>query len=93
MKNTTHKHTPGPFHITKNTIPGQFVTDTKIRDVGNSVIAVLHINAEGNAPLLSAAPELLQVARDFILLAALHDWDGAAIDFARATVAKAEGMK
>jgi hypothetical protein len=27
------------------------------------------------------------------LLAALHDWDGAAIDFARATVAKAEGMK
>jgi hypothetical protein len=33
------------------------------------------------------------VARDFLLLAALHDWDGAAIDFARATVAKAEGMK
>jgi hypothetical protein len=93
MKNTTHTHTPGPFHITKNTTPGQFVTDTKIRDVGNSVIAVLHINAEGNAPLLSAAPELLQVARDFLLLAALHDWDGAAIDFARATVAKAEGMK
>jgi hypothetical protein len=93
MKNTTHKHTPGPFHVTQNTTAGQFVTDTKIRDVGNSVIAVLHVNAEGNAFLLSAAPELLQAARDFISLAALHDWNGAAIDFARAAVAKAEGRR
>ena len=38
-----------------------------------------------------AAPDLLQVARDFLLLAALHDWEGAAIDFAKAAVSKAEG--
>jgi len=44
-----------------------------------------------NAQLIAAAPDLLQVARDFLLLAALHDWEGAAIDFAKATVAKAEG--
>jgi hypothetical protein len=43
--------------------------------------------------LIAAAPDLLQVARDFLLLAALHDWEGAAIDFAKATLAKAEGVK
>ena len=49
--------------------------------------------AIANAQLITAAPELLQVARDFLLLAALHDWEGAAIDFAKATLAKAEGVK
>lgn len=44
-----------------------------------------------NARLIAAAPELLQVTRDFLLLAQLHDWEGAAIDFAKATLAKAEG--
>jgi hypothetical protein len=43
--------------------------------------------------ILNAAPDLLQVARDFLLLAALHDWEGAAIDFAKATLSKAEGVK
>jgi hypothetical protein len=41
--------------------------------------------------ILNAAPDLLQVTKDFLLLAALHDWEGAAIDFAKATLAKAEG--
>ena len=49
--------------------------------------------SDANARLIAAAPDLLQVARDFLLLAALHDWEGAAIDFAKATVAKAEGVK
>ena len=44
-----------------------------------------------NARLIAAAPDLLQVARDFVLLSQLHDWEGAAIDFAKATLAKAEG--
>lgn len=44
-----------------------------------------------NARLIAAAPELLQVAEDFILLADLHDWEGAAIDNARAVIAKAKG--
>tara|TARA_R110000822_G_scaffold199403_1_gene337191 strand:- start:198 stop:455 length:258 start_codon:yes stop_codon:yes gene_type:complete len=38
-----------------------------------------------------SAPELLQVAKDFLLLAQLHDWEGAAIDFAKATLVKVEG--
>jgi hypothetical protein len=46
---------------------------------------------EANARLIAAAPELLQVAEDFILLADLHDWEGAAIDNARAVIAKAKG--
>ncbi len=41
--------------------------------------------------LVAAAPELLQVAEDFILLADLHDWEGAAIDNARDVIAKAKG--
>ena len=58
-----------------------------------------HINgipygeAQANARLIAAAPDLLQVTKDFLLLAALHDWEGAAIDFAKTTLAKAEGGK
>lgn len=48
---------------------------------------------KANARLIAAAPDLLQVAQDFLLLAALHDWEGAAIDFAKATVSKAESNK
>jgi hypothetical protein len=48
---------------------------------------------EANARLIAAAPDLLQVTKDFLLLAALHDWEGAAIDFAKATLAKVEGIK
>lgn len=47
--------------------------------------------SQANARLISAAPDLLQVAQDFLLLASLHDWDGAAIDFANATIHKVEG--
>jgi len=46
-----------------------------------------------NTRLIAAAPDLLQVTKDFLLLAALHDWEGAAIDFAKATLSKAEGVK
>jgi hypothetical protein len=60
----THTHTPGPFHITQNTTPGQFGTDTKIRSADNSVIAVLHVNAKGNGPLIAAAPELLAALKE-----------------------------
>lgn len=44
-----------------------------------------------NNHLIAAAPELLQAVEDFILLSALHDWEGAAIDNARAAIAKARG--
>lgn len=54
------KYTAGPWKITKETTRGQFVTETKIRDKEDSVIAVLHCNIEGNAPLLTAAPDMLE---------------------------------
>ncbi len=92
MKNT-QKHTDGPWHITKEkkylTI-GTFIT---VRDSHEGVIAGTHVNDEANAKLIAAAPDLLQVTKDFLLLAALHDWEGAAIDFAKATLAKVEGVK
>ena len=53
-------HTPGPWRITTNITPGRFVTDTKIRDKHDSVIAVLHVDIKENARLISAAPDLLE---------------------------------
>lgn len=42
------KHTPPPWKLTKSTTAGQFVTDTKIRDKRNAVIAVMHVGADEN---------------------------------------------
>jgi hypothetical protein len=102
----THTHTPGPWTVEncRNedgskflSINGQGPWGSWLADIqaGNingkpADIGPLHL---ANARLIAAAPELLQVARDFLLLAALHDWEGAAIDFAKATLAKAEGVK
>lgn len=46
---------------------------------------------KANADLISAAPDLLQVARDYILLCQLHGMEGAVLDSALAAIAKAEG--
>ena len=95
MKTHTHTHTPGPFHITKNTTTEQFVTETKIRDEHQSVIAVLHVNSEGNGPLFAAAPDLLEALRyldDAINEPSLKIDLVAASNRARAVIAKAEGV-
>ena len=92
-KMNTQKHTDGPWHITKEEkflTMGTFIT---VRDSQEGVIAGTHVDDEANACLIAAAPDLLQVTKDFLLLAALHDWEGAAIDFAKATLSKAEGVK
>ena len=47
---------------------------------------------KANAHLISAAPDLLQVAKDYVLLCELHDWEGAVLDSARSAIAKAECM-
>jgi len=44
-----------------------------------------------NARLIAASPDLLQVCKDFVLLADLHDWEGAAIDHARTVIKQATG--
>jgi hypothetical protein len=93
MKNTNNKHTPGPWAATGHDGKQSIVIETEWGSVAKALSIGAQDQESANAHLIAASPELLQVARDFLLLAALHDWDGAAIDFARATVAKAEGMK
>ena len=44
-----------------------------------------------NARLISAAPDLLQVAKDYVLLCQLHSMEGAVLDSALSAIAKAEG--
>ena len=47
--------------------------------------------AEAHARLIAAAPELLQVALDYVLLCDLHAWEGHVLDTAREAIAKATG--
>lgn len=47
--------------------------------------------AAANARLIAAAPDLLQVARDYVLLCQLHDIEGAVLDSALAAIARVEG--
>ena len=92
---SAQKHTPGPWG--RNIAPAW---KYPIIFAGrNTHVAYIFTNElseseqEANANLIAAAPDLLQVTKDFLLLAALHDWEGAAIDFAKTTLAKAEGIK
>ena len=97
----TQKHTQGPWKSNFPLITAQgsmaltvaVVLSREDSNARTDSAAKTKAEAIANAQLIAAAPELLQVARDFLLLAALHDWEGAAIDFAKATVAKAEGVK
>jgi len=63
-------------------------------DEGN-LIAVVEANQGGQldkyACLFAAAPELLQVAEDYVLLCKLHDLEGGVLDSALAAIAKARG--
>ena len=47
---------------------------------------------KANAHLISAAPDLLQVAKDYVLLCQLHSMEGAVLESALSAIAKAEGM-
>ena len=47
--------------------------------------------AAANARLIAAAPDLLQVARDYVLLCQLHDIEGAVLESALAAIARVEG--
>ena len=54
------KITPGKWHVRRETTPGQFVTDTKIRASDDSLIAhITPCNIEVNAKAISALPQLL----------------------------------
>ena len=88
MKTHTHTHTPGPWHYA----PGELVYGPSGETVASCRFVTNFKDTNvSNMRLVASAPDLLQVAKDFLLLAQLHDWEGAAIDFAKATLAKAEG--
>ena len=97
---STHTHTQGPWKVLENARGnGRICVTTANGAPVHAILCEIDVRSIGtdylirlaNANLIAAAPDLLQVAQDFLLLAALHDWEGAAIDFAKATVSKAEG--
>jgi hypothetical protein len=80
MKNTLH--TPAPW---------KHDTTWGIIKHGKSEICALHSGNLANASLIAAAPDLLQVVADYVLLCDLHDYVGAVPDAARAALRKAKG--
>ncbi len=97
---STQKHTPGPWkaYLYGKDSYGRTIATVGANDGNNRICELCAVDLpvdsiEANANLIAAAPDLLQVTKDFLLLAALHDWEGAAIDFAKATLAKAEGAQ
>jgi hypothetical protein len=82
------QHTPGPWSVSPyNNITSKNGTIAKIEQMpGND-----EAERKANARLVAAAPELLQVAKHYVLLCRLHDWEGAVLDSAIAAIAKAEG--
>jgi len=95
-------HTPGPWKISKETTPGQFVTEVKIRSNDDSHVAVIGPCAvDANARLIAAAPDLLaalEECRDIIARLAQESpdgipmWASAVHDQARTAIRKAEGV-
>jgi hypothetical protein len=80
MKNTPH--TPAPWK--HDPIWG-------LIEHGKTQICALHSGNLANARLISAAPDLLQVVADYVLLCDLHDYVGAVPDAAREALRKAKG--
>ena len=97
MKN---QHTPGPWEaeirIAQATVVdshGNAVADIARHEFSVTEQSYSDQRIASNARLISAAPELLQIAKDYVLLCQLHDLEGAVLDSARAAIAKAEGVK
>ena len=95
-------HTPGPWHLSDETNP-LITNDSGSVDVAQvfmyseGTVGSLRPNAYADARLLAAAPELLDAMREMLHQFADHeqyDEDGhdtAAINKARAAIAKATG--
>ena len=88
-------HTPGPWAILDRIENSRTLTHISN---GAHIVCTLGTtrtdgspNHSANARLIAAAPDLLQVAKDYVLLCQLHDMEGAVLDAARAAIAKATG--
>jgi hypothetical protein len=85
------KHTPSPWIRKGDWIQGMPESGASqgiAQILGNCGCAK---TVEANARLISAAPDLLQVVEDYLLLCQLHDYVGAVPDAARSAIAKAKG--
>jgi hypothetical protein len=97
MNNTLH--TPGNWNRLDR--PENSLDDARILTHitnGSHIICTLGTactdgspNHTPNARLIAAAPELLQVAEDYVLLCQLHGLEGAVLDSALSAIAKAKG--
>jgi hypothetical protein len=93
------QHTPGPWSRLDR--PENSFDDSRILTHitnGAHIVCTLGTtrtdgspNHSPNARLIAAAPDLLQVVEDYLLLCQLHDYVGAVPDAARSAIAKAKG--
>ena len=85
---TESTHTPGTWEYSNGKVYGEII---EIASLCQPVVQEEEAMVEANGRLIAAAPELLQVARDYVLLCDLYDWEGHVLDTAHAAIAKAEG--
>lgn len=84
------QHTPGPWFLAQHKQnPANLV---KVESLNRVICDAFGRSEEdrANARLIAAAPDLLQVAKDYVLLCQLHDQRGAVLDAARAAIDRAE---
>lgn len=89
------KHTPGPWHYQDRS---DAYTHIVRNAEGNSIIVYApqstRPEAEANARLAAAAPELLEACQMMLGIMALKNWEGDPVaEKARAAIAKATGEK
>ena len=98
MNSTLHAPAPAPWAINRisrwhDGTPQEFDLLEVVSREGYQ-LAITHNckpKAVATANLISAAPDLLQVVADYVLLCDLHDYVGAVPDAARASLRKAKG--
>jgi hypothetical protein len=83
------QHTSGPWIYSGLNNEGKISATIFSGENGELVGTITTTKA--NARLISAAPELLQIAKDYVMFCQLHDLEGAVLDSALAAIAKAEG--
>jgi len=84
------QHTPAPWSV-KKASPQAGIIIAPNRSLGIAEVFGGGETDIANALLIAAAPDLLQVVEDYVLLCDLHDYVGAVPDAARAALRKAKG--
>lgn len=92
-------HTPGPWYITREDHtygdhPATTAGRLRIQTDGRSIAVLSFPDDTGNAALIAAAPDLLQIVKFFIagIDCGSIETHEELTDFARRTVEKAEGL-